>query len=98
MDLFELKPEVVHQIAQLYRLGITEDEIEQFRGQLAQILESFQILNDVETGDIYPTEHSGDVTDIMREDEPKDPLRKEDVLYNAPLKEKDFFRVRAVLE
>ena len=98
MDLFELKPEDVHQIAQLYRLGITEDEIEQFRGQLAQILESFQILNNVDTDTIYPTEHSGDVSNIMRLDEPKNPLDKEDVLSNAPLEEKGFFRVKAVLE
>jgi len=98
MALFELKSEDVHQIAHLYRLGITEDEIEQFRGQLAQILESFQILNNVDTETIYPTEHSGNVSNIMREDEPKSPLDKEDILSNAPLKENDFFRVKAVLE
>ena len=70
MNSFNLRPEEVQEIAQLYRLGITEEEVELFRGQLANILESFQILEKVDTDDISPTEHSGDLNSVMREDEP----------------------------
>ena len=98
MNSFNLRPEEVQEIAQLYRLGITEEEVELFRGQLANILESFQILEKVDTDDISPTEHSGDLNSVMREDEPLPPLASSDVLSNAPVQENNFFKVRAVLE
>ena len=98
MNSYNLRPEEVQEIAQLYRLGITEEEVELFRGQLANILESFQILEKVDTDDISPTEHSGDLNSVMREDEPLTPLASSDVLSNAPAQENNFFKVRAVLE
>ena len=98
MNSFNLRPEEDHEIAQLYRLRITEEEVELFRGQLANILESFQILEKVDTDDISPTEHSGDLNSVMREDEPLTPLASSDVLSNAHVQENDFFKVRAVLE
>ncbi len=98
MNSFNLGPEEVQEIAQLYRLGITQEEIELFREQLANILESFQILERVDTKDISPTEHSGDLNSVMREDHPLSPLESAAVLSNAPLQENDFFKVKAVLE
>mgnify|MGYP001416840052 CR=1 FL=1 len=98
MNSFNLGPEEVQEIAQLYRLGITQEEIELFRGQLANILESFQVLEGVDTKDISPTEHSGDLNSVMREDITSPPLESTDVLSNAPLQENDFFKVKAVLE
>ena len=41
-------------IARLARLGMPEAEVEKFRGQLAQILEAFEILKQVDTTDIPP--------------------------------------------
>ena len=98
MNSFNLGPEEVQEIAQLYRLGITQEEIELFRGQLANILESFQVLEGVDSKDISPTEHSGDLNSVMREDITSPPLESTDVLSTAPLQENDFFKVKAVLE
>ena len=98
MNSFNLRPEEVQEIAQLYRLGITEEEVELFRGQLANILESFQILEKVDTDDISPTEHSGDLNSVMREDEPFTPLASSDGLSTSTVQENDFFKVSEVLE
>tara|TARA_B100000029_G_C17323379_1_gene869011 strand:+ start:273 stop:569 length:297 start_codon:yes stop_codon:yes gene_type:complete len=98
MNSFNLDPKEVQGIAQLYRLGITQEEIELFRDQLANILESFQVLKSVDTKDVSPTEHSGDLNSVMRDDDPLSPLESSDVLSNAPIQENGFFKVKAVLE
>ena len=93
-----LSQDEVQHMALLCRLGLSEVDIERFRHQLSDILENFQVLDQVDTNDVPPTGHSVTLQNVMREDEPIAPFPKEDTLANAPLREDDFFRVRAVLE
>ncbi len=93
-----LSQDEVQHMALLCRLGLSEDDIERFRHQLSDILENFQVLDQVATDDVPPTGHSVTVQNVMRDDEPTDPFPKEDTLANAPLREDDFFRVKAVLD
>ena len=93
-----LSLEEVRHIALLYRLGLSEEEAERFRHQLSNILENFQVLKQVDTEDVPPTGHSVALQNVMREDEPHPPFPKEEILANAPRREEDFFRVKAVLE
>ncbi len=88
----------VRHIALLARLGMTEDEAERMREQLSVILENFEVLKQVDTEGVPPTGHSVSINTVMRDDEPRSSYPKEDVLANAPLRQGDFFRVRAVLE
>ena len=85
-------------IARLARLGMPEAEVEKFRGQLAQILEAFEILKQVDTTDIPPTAQSVDLDSVTAADEIIPSLSADEILANAPRREGDFFRVRAVLE
>ena len=91
------REEVLH-IARLARVGLTEDEINRLREQLSNILENFEILQQVDTSDVPPTAQSVSLQNVMREDEVASSLPSEEVLANAPKKEGDCFRVRAVLE
>ena len=93
-----LSQDEVHHLALIYRLGLSQEEIERLRLQLSTILENFQVLNQVDTTGVPPTGHSVALVNVMREDEPLAPMPKEDTLANAPLREDDFFRVKAVLE
>ena len=93
-----LSQDEVQHMALLSRLGLSEEDIERFRHQLSDILENFQVLDQVETGDVPPTGHSVTLQNVMRDDEPGAPIPKEDTLANAPLREDDFFRVKAVLD
>ena len=93
-----LSQDEVQHMALLSRLGLSEEDIERFRHQLSDILENFQVLDQVETGDVPPTGHSVTLQNVMRDDEPGAPFPKEDTLANAPLREDDFFRVKAVLD
>ncbi len=93
-----LEPSEVKHIASLARIGLTDEEIEMFGDQLSQILEQFEVLNELDTSGVTPTGHAGGLQTIMRDDLTEDSLDSEDVLRNAPRREGEFFRVNAVLE
>ena len=91
------REDVLH-IALLARLGMTDAEVEKFREQLSTILENFEILQQVDTTDIPPTAQSITLQNVVKDDEVAGSLPQSQILANAPRKEGNFFRVRAVLE
>ena len=88
----------VAKVALLARLGVTEQDVEKFGGQLSAILENFEILQEVDTEDVEPTSHSIPLHTVWREDVSRPSLASDEVLANAPAQEDGHFRVRAVLE
>lgn len=93
-----LTPEQVRHIARLARVGLSDADVEHFSGQLSEILDYFERLRQVNTDDVPPTAHTLDLHNVMREDDTRPSWPGEDVLKNAPLREDQYFRVRAVLE
>ena len=91
------REEVLH-ISRLARLGLTETEITRLREQLSNILENFEILQQVDTGSVPPTAQSVALQNVLRDDEVAPSLPPSEILANAPRKEGECFRVRAVLE
>ena len=91
------REEVLH-IARLARLGLTEEDVDKFQEQLSNILENFDILQQVDTTDVLPTAQSLALQNVMRDDAVTPSLAPEEILANAPRREGDCFRVRAVLE
>ena len=91
------RTQVAH-IAALARIGITEDEIDIYVDQLSGIIDQFEVLNELDTAGIEPTGHAGGLRGVMREDMPSDSLPTDEALRNAPRREGEFFRVKAVLE
>jgi len=91
------RDEVLH-IARLARVGLTDSEISRLSEQLSDILENFEILQQVDTTGVTPTAQSIDLQSVMRDDEVAPSFPPDDILANAPRREGDFFRVRAVLE
>ena len=91
------REEVLH-IARLARVDLTEAEIVRYSEQLSDLLERFEVLQQVDTTDIPPTAQSVDLRSVMRDDRVEPSLPPEDVLANAPRREGDLFRVKPVLE
>jgi len=91
------REEVLH-IARLARLGLTDAEVEKLREQLSNILEHFEVLQRVDTTDVPPTAQAIDLQNVMRSDEVAPSLPPSEILANAPRREGDYLRVRAVLE
>jgi len=88
----------VEHIAELAKLGLTEEEKRTFQEQLSAILEYFEKLQEVDTSAIPPTATVLPLHNVMREDEVRPSLPPELILANAPEREGDFFKVQAVLE
>jgi aspartyl-tRNA(Asn)/glutamyl-tRNA(Gln) amidotransferase subunit C len=91
------REEVLH-IARLARLGLTEEDVDKFREQLSNILDNFEILRQVDVTDVPPTAQPVALQNVMRDDEVTASFPPEDILANAPRREGECFRVRAVLE
>ena len=91
------REEVLH-IARLARVGLAESEITRLSEQLSHILESFEILQQVDTTGVPPTAQSVALQSVVRDDEVAPSFPANDILANAPRREGDFFKVRAVLE
>ncbi len=86
----------VEHIAELAKLALTADEIEQYRRQLSDILEHFETLKQVDTSSVPPTASVLPLRTVLRADQVRPSLPTEDALANAPDREDGFFRVRAV--
>jgi aspartyl-tRNA(Asn)/glutamyl-tRNA(Gln) amidotransferase subunit C len=91
------REEVLH-IAWLARVGLSEADVAKFQEQLSDILDHFQTLQALDTEGVEPTSHPLPLESVMRPDETRPSLAREDVLANAPLADEGAFRVRAVLE
>jgi aspartyl-tRNA(Asn)/glutamyl-tRNA(Gln) amidotransferase subunit C len=94
----KLSHEEVKHIALLARLGLSEDEIEKFRIQLSNILENFEILKQIDTTGLPPTAQSITLQNILRPDEAKPSYPVEEIMANAPQRDSNCFKTRAVLE
>ncbi len=91
------REQVVH-IAELARLALTEEEIALYQEQLSAVLEYAERLQALDTDAIPPTATVLPVRNVMRADEPRPSMARDDVLANAPQAEDGCFRVQAVLE
>ncbi len=93
-----LTPEQVRHIARLARLGIEDGEVERFAGQLSEILDYFERLRQVDTEGVPPTAHTLPLHNVFRDDDPAPSMEPDQTLANAPQREGDLFKVRAVLD
>ena len=94
----QISSDEVRHLALLCRVAMSDDDVEVMRDQMSNILSNISILNEVDTEGVEPTGHSVDLVSVMREDEVEPSADIEDILANAPTREGDFIRVRAVLE
>jgi aspartyl-tRNA(Asn)/glutamyl-tRNA(Gln) amidotransferase subunit C len=91
------RDDVAH-VAMLARLGLSDAEMEQYRGQLDAILDAIGRLNEVDTSQVGETAQVGGLVNVWREDEPRESIGEERALANAPEREGPFFRVAAIQE
>ena len=94
----KLSHQQVEHIARLARLGLSAEERDKFSLQLSDILENFEVLNELNTADVAPATHSIPLQNVFREDEEASSYPQDEVLANAPRKEENCFKVKAILE
>lgn len=90
--------EEVEHVARLARLELTAEEVELFREQLSAVLERVQRIQAFDLDSVPETSHPADLTNVWRDDVVVPPPPPDVVLENAPVREKQFFRVPRILE
>ena len=88
----------VRHVADLARLALSAEEEARFQQQLSAVFAHFQKLSALDTDRIPPTAQVIPLTNVMRPDAVEPSLPEQDVLANAPDREGDQFRVRAILD
>ncbi|GAA0598646.1 Asp-tRNA(Asn)/Glu-tRNA(Gln) amidotransferase subunit GatC [Virgibacillus siamensis] len=94
----DISKDQVKHVAHLARLAINEDEADKLADQLDSIITYAEQLNELDTDDVEPTTHVLDLKNVLRKDEPKEWITKEEALKNAPDKQNGLFRVPSILE
>ena len=90
--------EEVNHVAHLAGLRLSSEELETMRAQLSDILAYIDMLKEVDVGDVPPTAQVTELLNVMRADEIRSSLPREDVLSNAPDQQDGMFRVKAIFE
>lgn len=88
-----ISEEQVRHVASLARLGLTEDEIREMGGQLDAILDSIEKIRQLDLADTPPTANPLNLSNVLRPDEPRPGLPREEALSPAPDPVDDLFAV-----
>jgi aspartyl-tRNA(Asn)/glutamyl-tRNA(Gln) amidotransferase subunit C len=86
------RDDVVH-VARLARLELTDDEVERFTGQLAQVLAHAADVAAMDLDGVAPTSHPLPLSNGLRPDEVGRCADRDEVLAAAPSVEANRFRV-----
>jgi aspartyl-tRNA(Asn)/glutamyl-tRNA(Gln) amidotransferase subunit C len=90
--------EQVAHLGRLARLSLTEDELDHYSVQLADILGAVARVTEVATPDVPATSHPMPLENVFRDDIPRPSLTQAEALSGAPAAEDDRFRVPRILD
>lgn len=94
----ELSKEDVRKVASLARLKLSDAEIEHFAEQLGNVLTYVHVLDELDVSDVEPMAHAVDIRNVLRDDETRPGLSREDALANAPKTDGRYFLVPQILD
>ncbi len=94
----KITDEKMNHIARLARLNLTESERKSLGGDLSEIVEYVEKLNELDVSDVPPFAHSSGLPDVSPATEPLNPLDAEGVLGNAPARKGGRFEVPRIIE
>ncbi|MDD5043034.1 MAG: Asp-tRNA(Asn)/Glu-tRNA(Gln) amidotransferase subunit GatC [Candidatus Omnitrophica bacterium] len=90
--------ETVQHVAYLARMELESGELEKLSSQLQEILVFIDKLSLLDVKEAEPASHILPLSNVLREDSPKECLTPEEALRNAPAKDGNFFTVPKIIE
>jgi len=90
--------EIVDKIAHLARLEFENEAKVQIIKDMNNMLALVGKLNELDTSNIEPLIYMNDEVNVLREDEVKQEITKDEALKNAPSHDSDYFKVPKVIE
>ena len=88
----------VKHISKLARISIDDEKANKLKGDLNNIFEFIEKLNELDTSKTEPLTSIAETTLKLRKDKIESKNIREDILKNSPDKNKDFFVVPKVVE
>lgn len=88
----------VKYIASLARLRFTDEQERRLAGQMSEILDYVEKLNELDTSAVPPMSHVLDLYNVTRKDEVEQRITRDEALENAPDADSEYFRAPKVIE
>ena len=94
----EVTSEMIDRLALLAKLKFSEEEKKELKSDLERMIGFVEKLKEVDTSGVEPLLYISDAVNVLREDEVKQTITKQQALLNAPLTDGNFFKVPKVIK
>ncbi len=94
----EVNDAMVDKLAQLSRLHFNETDKKEIKNDLQRMIAFVEKLNELDLDGVQPLLHMSDEVNVLREDEVKGSVTRNEALKNAPLHDNQFFKVPKVIK
>jgi len=89
---------LVDKLANLARLRFEQTEKAEIKSDLQKMISFIEKLNELDTTGVEPLLFMTDEVNVLREDEVRGSITREEALMNAPLADDQFFKVPKVIK
>ncbi len=90
--------ESIHHVEELAELSLTGQERKDLAEDLGRIIDYVNKLQELETEDVEPLRHILEVENVVRKDAKGSTLPHKEVFKNAPVRDRNFFKVPRVID
>jgi aspartyl-tRNA(Asn)/glutamyl-tRNA(Gln) amidotransferase subunit C len=94
----EVNDALIDKLAHLARLKFEATEKKEIKNDLQKMIAFVEKLNELDTTGVEPLIHMTDEINVLREDEIKGSISREEALKNAPDHDEKFFKVPKVIK
>jgi aspartyl-tRNA(Asn)/glutamyl-tRNA(Gln) amidotransferase subunit C len=94
----KISKDTVEYVANLAKLDLSEEEKNRLMLDMERIISFFDKISNLDTSEISPTDHVIPVKNVFRDDKACNSYDREEMLKNAPSKEKGYFKVPRIIE
>ena len=94
----EVNDTLVEKLAHLARLEFDDAEKKEIKHDLQRMIAFVEKLNELNLDGVEPLLHMTDEVNILRDDEVKTSISREEGLKNAPVHDEQFFKVPKVIK
>ena len=93
----QVDSKLVSHLAHLSRLNVAPEKMDKLVTDMQDLVGFVEQLNSLDTTGTIPLMHMGDAKNVLREDEVKGSISREEALQNAPDTDGTFFKVPKVI-
>jgi len=93
----EVNDQLMEKLAHLSRLQFNDSEKQEIKNDLQRMIGFVEKLNELNLDCVAPLLHMSEEVNVLREDEVKGSISREEALQNAPFHDDQFFKVPKVI-